>query len=147
VHETGRCKARCTLSLVQELLSAHREVVEVREPERGGDDEAEQRGRDHPHVEVGAASAAPDRDQRFADGDDHDHPCRSTKCAGASRQPRTSAKKGPRKPITSAATQITGLPSPCTNPAARISDAPRMLAGTMRKTAVSSSGSERAESA
>ena len=74
--------------LGEQLLRADREEVEVREPERRRDDETEQRGHDDAGVRD-RCSAAPRpiaiRDSPIAMITIS--PWRSTKCAGASRQP------------------------------------------------------------
>ena len=61
-------------SLAEQLLRADREEVEVRKPQRRRNDESEQRGHDLTSSEVGAPGPDADRDQRLADGDDHDQP-------------------------------------------------------------------------
>ena len=71
-------------------------------------------------------------------------PWRSTKCAGARRQPSTGMTSGPRNPTASATTTAPTRNAPSTKPAARISVAPARLDGAIRRIAANRSGSARA---
>ena len=76
-------------AVLEQPLAADREEVEVREPERRGDEEPEDRGHDLARPEVDPRRADPDRDEHLAQHDRRRRgPCRSAKyegCEGASR--------------------------------------------------------------
>ena len=48
--------------------------VEVRPPQRGGNDDAEQGGRDRARIERDSRGSDADRDDRLSQRDDHDQP-------------------------------------------------------------------------
>src|SRR5262249_53852150 len=75
------------------------------------------------------------------------NPCRSTKCAGSTRQPRTPTKAGPKKPTASAMTHNAARRPSSVNPAARISSEPPRTHGTTRWIASRRSRLPRAPSA
>ncbi len=54
------------------MQRAAREEVEIREPERCSDRDAEQGGDDHPRTEAGGARPEAERDERLPERDDHD---------------------------------------------------------------------------
>ena len=86
-----------SVPLDEQLLRTDREEVEVREPERGGDDEAEQRRDDHLDAEIDAPSPETDRDQGLTDGDDHDQPVALDEMRRRQPPPAHAAEERPEK--------------------------------------------------
>jgi hypothetical protein len=70
VHVAGERHAFRALEIVEHPLAADRKEVEVGEPERGGDEEPEDRGHDLAQPDADPGGADPDRDERLAERDD-----------------------------------------------------------------------------
>src|SRR5262249_17900274 len=108
-------------SVGEQLTPANLEEDEVREPERRLDEQPEQRRSDHACIEPRAPRAGPMATSDSPIAMITINPCRSTKCAGSTRQPRTPTKAGPKKPTASAVTHNAARRPSSVNPAARIS--------------------------
>ena len=110
--------------------------VEVREPERRRDGEPEHRGDDHAGVESAVAIAEADRDQGFADRDDHYQPVTFDEV----RRLRAASRSSPPSERPEEADCERGHPEhrlqpPWTNPATMIRAAPPRPAGMIRRIA------------
>ena len=107
--------------------ATQRDDVEVGPPERAGDDQPEHRGDDHAARRARPSTPGADRDDRLAEGDDHDQPEALGEVAGRdaeaahaehvrarrsrSRAPRARARPGRRRPRSPAHDQERGAGS------------------------------------